>query len=196
MLGPDRDFFVAVDEAFRDEEDSFRPERFEPWRPNWDGPFDFDNVLSPAEQVAHMPTKFNAEVLPGTYALTISQQYLLPEGLGPAPCAAKPLFMVPNLLGCRHGFCRTVDHRRPSGFVDPYRHGDGVGDRQRHFSLRSSVTACQRLKCAAARRLGLIAAMAMRVVLLFTIGWLTGLTEPLFALDLAIVEPSVRDSSC
>ena len=32
-------------------------------------------------------------------------------------------------------------------------------------------------------------------VLLFTIGWLTGLTEPLFALDLAVVhfEPSVRD---
>ena len=45
------------------------------------------------------------------------------------------------------------------------------------------------------RALGLIAAMAMRVVLLFTIGWLTGLTEPLFALDLAVVhfEPSVRD---
>ena len=45
------------------------------------------------------------------------------------------------------------------------------------------------------RRPGLIAAMAMRVVLLFTIGWLTGLTEPLFALDLAVVhfEPSVRD---
>ena len=57
---------------------------------------------------------------------------------------------------------------------------------------------CDRLpeaRRAAARRLGLIAAMAMRVVLLFTIGWLTGLTEPLFALDLAIVqfEPSVRD---
>ena len=57
---------------------------------------------------------------------------------------------------------------------------------------------CDRLpeaRRAAARRLGLIAAMAMRVVLLFTIGWLTGLTEPLFALDLAVVhfEPSVRD---
>ena len=57
---------------------------------------------------------------------------------------------------------------------------------------------CDRLpeaRRAAARRLGLIAAMAMRVVLLFTIGWLTGLAEPLFALDLAIVhfEPSVRD---
>ena len=57
---------------------------------------------------------------------------------------------------------------------------------------------CDRLpeaRRAAARRLGLIAAMVMRVVLLFTIGWLTGLTEPLFVLDLAVVhfEPSVRD---
>ena len=57
---------------------------------------------------------------------------------------------------------------------------------------------CDRLpeaRRAAARRLGLIGAMAMRVILLFTIGWLTGLTAPLFALDLSIVhfEPSVRD---
>ena len=57
---------------------------------------------------------------------------------------------------------------------------------------------CDRLpeaRRAAARRIGLLAAMGMRVVLLFAIGWLTGLTEPLFALNFARVhfEPSVRD---
>ena len=54
-----------------------------------------------------------------------------------------------------------------------------------HFGPLHRFAEAQR---AAARRLG-IAAMAMRVVLLFTIGWLTGLTEPfsLWILPLCIL---------